>query len=52
MERIRNPGILIECGFLSHPEEAKILQAPAYQKKLACIIVSATAQYLLGTAIG
>lgn len=52
MERIRNPGILIECGFLSNPEEAKNLQAPAYQKKLACIIVSATAQYLLGTAIG
>lgn len=49
MEHIRCPGVLIECGFLSnHAEEAK-LRNPEYQKKLCCVIASATCQYLSNT---
>jgi N-acetylmuramoyl-L-alanine amidase len=49
MEHIRCPGVLIECGFLSnHAEEAK-LRNPDYQKKLCCVIASATCQYLSNT---
>lgn len=46
MEHIEKPGILIECGFLSNPQEAALLQSPQYQKKLACVIAAATAYYV------
>ncbi len=29
------PSVLIECGFLSNPEEASLLKTPEYQKKVA-----------------
>ena len=32
------PTALVECGFLSNPEEAALLSDPAYQKKLAACI--------------
>ena len=46
MEHIECTGILIECGFLSNPQEDLLLQDAAYQKKLACAIGSALAEYL------
>lgn len=42
MEHINRPGVLIECGFLSNPEEEAKLRSPDYQKKLCCVIASAT----------
>ena len=45
MEHINCPGILIECGFLSNPDEEAILRNSGYQKKLCCVISSVTAQY-------
>ena len=44
MEHIENPGILIECGFLSNPEEEAKLRSDAYQKQLCCVIASAVSQ--------
>lgn len=38
MENIRCPGVLIECGFLSNPEEEAALRTGEYQKKLCCVI--------------
>ena len=38
MEHIRCTGVLIECGFLSNPEESARLCTPEYQKKICCII--------------
>lgn len=32
------PAVLVECGFLSNPEEAQRLNDPAYQKELALCI--------------
>lgn len=40
----RNPEIpclLLECGYLSHPAEAQLVQSPAYRQKMAAAIASA-----------
>ncbi|WP_243122164.1 N-acetylmuramoyl-L-alanine amidase CwlD [Clostridium thermarum] len=39
------PAIIIECGFLSNPAEAKKLKDPDYQKKIAQSIVRAVNVY-------
>ena len=39
------PAILVECGFLSNPEETALLQQPSYQVKLAAVIAVAYCQY-------
>ena len=46
MQHVDCVGILIECGFLSNPEEEALLRDAAYQKKLCAIIASATAEFL------
>lgn len=49
MEHISRPGILIECGFLSNPQEAARLREPEYQQKLCCVIASTLNSYLSNT---
>lgn len=49
MEQIQCPGILIECGFLSNPEEEFLLQSADYQKKLCCVIAGTVSQHLSNT---
>lgn len=49
LEHIQCPGVLVECGFLSNPEEAALLAAPEYQQKVCCVIVSAVSQNLSNT---
>ncbi len=46
MQHIQCPGILIECGFLSNPEEDHKLRNAAYQKKLCNVIASAVSMYI------
>lgn len=46
MEHIRHPGILVECGFLSNPEEEARLSDPEYQKKMCSVIAVTLAQFL------
>ena len=41
MEHITCPGILIECGFLTNPEEEAMLRNKEYQTKL-CSVIAAT----------
>ena len=38
MEHVTSPALLIECGFLSNPEEAASLCDPAYRQQLALLI--------------
>ena len=38
MKESRQPAILVECGFLSNPQESKSLQEPAYQTRIAVAI--------------
>ena len=40
MEHIQCTGILIECGFLSNPEEEAKLRSEDYQKQLCCVIAA------------
>jgi N-acetylmuramoyl-L-alanine amidase len=39
------PSVLIECGFLSNPGEARLLQQPDYQRALAGGIAAAVVHY-------
>ena len=40
LEEIQRPGVLIECGFISNPEEESKLRNEQYQKLLCCVIAS------------
>lgn len=46
MDHITCTGVLIECGFLSNPEEAQLLQEEEYQNNMCCVIVSSLSSYL------
>ncbi len=39
------PSVLVECGFLSNPEEAEKLKTPDYQRKIAWGIFRGIAEY-------
>lgn len=47
MNHITCPAVLVECGFLSHPEEDVLLQTPEYQTKLAAVLASSFVTYQL-----
>ena len=46
MQHIQKPGILIECGFLSNPEEEAKLRTSHYQNYICCAIVAGLSQYI------
>lgn len=41
MNHITCPAVLIECGFLTNPEEEALLRDQTYQRKLAAVIAAA-----------
>ena len=43
----KSPALMIECGFLSNPAEAKLLENAHYQKKVAFTILTGLEEYLL-----
>lgn len=43
MQHSKRPGILVECGFLSNPEEERKLREGEYQKHICCVIASTMA---------
>lgn len=45
LQHIERCGVLIECGFLSNPEEEAKLRSAEYQKMLCAAIVTALAVY-------
>lgn len=49
MDHIERTGILIECGFLSNPEEEAKLRSSEYQKQLCCVIAATVSQFLSNT---
>lgn len=46
LRNITQTGVLVECGFLSNPEEEAKLRDKSYQQKLCCVIVSALSEFL------
>jgi len=45
MNHINCPAILVECGFLSNPEEARLLQTSDYQTKIATVLAASYLQF-------
>lgn len=43
--RVERPGILIEAGFITNPNERYLLTTEAYQQKIAATILEATIKY-------
>lgn len=46
MEKMKGLGVLVECGFLSNPEEAAKLQTKTYQEKICAVIATTVSQFL------
>ena len=46
LEQCQVPAVLVECGFLSNPEEAAALADPDYQKQMAQAIYNGLVRYL------
>lgn len=46
MQHIDCPAVLIECGFLSNPEEEAKLRDDSYQQKICCVIAATVGQFL------
>jgi len=49
MEHIQVNGVLIECGFLTNPEEDAKLQNPEYQMKICCVIATTLDSFFRGS---
>ncbi|MEQ2455138.1 N-acetylmuramoyl-L-alanine amidase [Flavonifractor hominis] len=52
MKHVTCTAILVECGFLSNPEEDLLLQTEDYQKKLASALAASWIQYLCSNGGG
>ena len=50
LDRLKMPSALVECGFLSNPEDLEALCDPAYRASLASAIFSGVAKYETGGA--
>ena len=49
MEHITCTGVLVECGFLSNPEEEAKLRSEEYQKQICCVIAATVSSFLSNT---
>lgn len=48
LDRLEKPAVLIECGFLSNPEDRNLLSTAEYRRKMSLMIAESLAQYLRG----
>ena len=46
MDNSKIPSVIVECGFLSNPEESRLLQEDEYQNKLAWGIYTGIMDFL------
>lgn len=51
LKTLQMPSTLIEVGFLSNPEESRLLRDPAYQKKVAASIYQGILRYYSGEKV-
>ena len=45
-ENLENPALLIECGFLTNPDECEKLSEKEYQKQLSFLICCGIIEYI------
>jgi N-acetylmuramoyl-L-alanine amidase len=48
LDKLEYPAVLVECGFLSNPDEAALLCDDAYLQKLALVIFAAASENMSG----
>lgn len=46
MDKIKCTGVLVECGFISNPQEAALLNSVEYQNKVCIVIASTLSTFL------
>ena len=46
LKNVHVPAVIVECGFLSNPEEAALLAEPSYQDKMAEAVAAGIVRYL------
>ena len=46
MNHISCPGVLVECGFLTNPQEDRLLQSSTYQTKVAAALAGGYLQWI------
>ena len=52
LHRLQIPAVLVECGFLSNPTEAALLQSENYRTSLACTVFTPVLEYCTRAAEG
>lgn len=52
LKNLKMPSALIEVGFLSNPEEARLMEDPSYQQKVAASIYQGILRYYSGEKVG
>ncbi|MBE3556439.1 MAG: N-acetylmuramoyl-L-alanine amidase [Firmicutes bacterium] len=45
------PAVLVEAGFLSNPQEVRLLQTPAYQEQIAACLYRGIVRFYLGETL-
>ena len=50
LKRTVSPTVIVECGFLSNPEEAALLTSEEYQNRLVWAIHMGVMEFLNGAA--
>lgn len=51
MRQASCPAVLVECGFLSNPDELEKLESDSYRMELAAVMLASFMQYIRGTTI-
>lgn len=46
LHKLSSPAVLVECGFLSNPDDASKLATEEYQRRLAFVILTSILQYI------
>ncbi|MBQ1950498.1 MAG: N-acetylmuramoyl-L-alanine amidase [Clostridia bacterium] len=47
LHHTKRPAVLVECGFLSNPEELALLKMPVYQQQIAFCVMAGYFEYMV-----
>lgn len=50
LDKTDTPAVMIECGFLSNPEEAAKLEDPEYRRQVSFTVMTGVMEYMAGFA--